>query len=62
MNLNLIGHLLYLGGLMGGSTLAFIMFYFEHTTYIPHVIVGGLLVAGWTAVIALARQATRNKR
>ena len=62
MNLNLIGHLLYFGGIMGGATLAFIMFCFGYTAYVPHVIVGGLLVTGWTAVIAIARQEARNKR
>lgn len=60
-DLTLIGHILYFGGIfLGGATVAFILFCLGYTDYIPHTIIGGLLITMWTAVIAMIRQALRK--
>ena len=58
MTLKLVAYALYIGGILGGITIAFIMFCFDYTAYIPHVLIGGILVTAWVATIAIIRRMT----
>ena len=58
MTLKLVAYALYIGGILGGITIAFIMFCFGYTAYIPHVLIGGVLVTAWVASIAIIRRMT----
>ena len=58
MTLKLVAHTLYIGGILGGITIAFIMFCFGYTAYIPHILIGGVLVTAWVAAIAIIRRMT----
>lgn len=53
MKLRIIGTLLYFGGPVGGLTVAYFMWLFGYTTYLPHIIIGGLLISAWVAIVAI---------
>ena len=42
-DLTLIGYILYFGGILGGVTVAFILFCLGYTDYVPHTIIGDYL-------------------
>lgn len=61
-DLTIIGGIFYFGGILGGTTVAFILSCLGYTTYAPHVFIGGLLVTAWTAAIAMIRQSIRRNK